>query len=244
MNEVLERVRAAHHRIDAKDEVRDRMLEAKREVTSKAREAVNLAHQDRFGDALDAYEQSLKQVGLIREDLKETIELWHSGAMRNSLQELAEAWAVLSLFGAKPTLPEEMVTPEALVLGVGDAIGELRRRALDALIAEDPAAAEARLEEMEALYEELRTIDVPSGLVDVKRKVDVARTLVDKTRGKIALGRIEQRLTRLDRGEDPQGGKDKHKGPAEQAGQREAGDLQPAGAQRGQSGGQPTTEES
>jgi predicted translin family RNA/ssDNA-binding protein len=35
--------------------------------------------------------------------------------------------------------------------------------------------------------------------VDLKHKVDVAGTLVDKTRGKIALGRIEQRLTRLDR---------------------------------------------
>lgn len=199
MDEVLARLRGARKQLEAKDEVRDRMLNAKRGVTSKARESINEAQQGELDAARAAYEDALEQVEAIREDLDEDPDLWHSGALRNALQEVAEAWVLLTVLGREPALPEAEMTAEAFVLGAGDAVGELRRQALDALIGEDPGEAERRLDEMETLYEELRTIDVPSGVVDLKHKVDVARTLVDKTRGKIALGRIEQRLTRLDR---------------------------------------------
>lgn len=197
MERVLERVQAARTELEAKDEVRDRMLDAKRGVTSKARETVNLVHQERLDDARKAYATVLERIQDIRGDLGDWPELWKSGALRNALQEAAEAWAVLVLVGEDVDLPDEAMTPQALVLGVADAVGELRRQALDELIAQDPEKAEERLDEMESLYEELRTIDVPSGVVDLKHKVDVARTLVDKTRGKIALGRIEDRLARL-----------------------------------------------
>lgn len=199
MDEVLDRLRGAREQLDAKDEIRDGMLNAKRGVTSKARESINEAQQDELDAAEAAYEEALAQVDAIREDLAGDPDLWYSGALRNALQEVAEAWVLLAVLGRDVELPDEAMTAEAFVLGVGDAVGELRRQALDALIDQDPGEAERRLEEMETLYEQLRTIDVPSGVVDLKHKVDVARTLVDKTRGKIALGRIEQRLARLDR---------------------------------------------
>lgn len=198
MDEVLDRVRAARERLESKDRVRDGMLNAKRGVTSSAREAINLVQQDETEEALDAYNEALDQVSTIREEIDGHAELWQSGALRNSLQEVCEAWALLQLSGEDVELPDEQATPEALVLGTADAIGELRRQALDALIEQDPDRARERLDTMEALYEELRTIDVPSGVVDLKHKVDVGRTLVDKTRGKIAIGRIEQRLSNLD----------------------------------------------
>lgn len=191
---MLERVRAARQRLEAKDEVRDRMLNAKRSVTSTSRKVVNLVHQGRPKEAREAFADALRQVSAIREDLHADPELWRSGALRNALQEVAEAWALLRLTGEDVELPDSAMTAEALVLGVADAVGELRRDALDSLIDEDPDAAQDRLTEMETLYEELRTVDVPSGVVDLKHKVDVARTLVDKTRGKVALGRIEDRL--------------------------------------------------
>jgi len=199
VDEVLGRLASAHSELDAKDEIRDRMLNAKRGVTSKARESINRAQQGKLTEAREAYEDALEQTQAIREDLGPRPDLWYSGALRNALQEVAEAWILLELMGEDAELPADAMTAEAFVLGAGDAVGELRRRALDALIEQDPGEAEERLAEMAELYEQLGTIDVPSGVVDLKHKVDVARTLVDKTRGKIALGRIEQRLTRLDR---------------------------------------------
>lgn len=194
MDGFFDRLDQARERLAAKDEVRDTMLDQRRSLVSGARTVVNLVHQDRTGDALDRFEHVLEEVEPIRSGLSEHPDLWWSGALRNALQEVAEAWALLRLVGEDATLPENLVTDEALVLGLADTVGELRRLALDALIEDRVDDAVDRLRQMERLYEALRAIDVSSGVVDHRHKTDVARQLIDKTRGKIALGKIERRI--------------------------------------------------
>lgn len=194
MDDVLDRLSRARKRLDAKDAARDAMLNQRRGLVSTSQEVVNLVHQGRVDDARERYEALLLEIDPVREAVEAHPDLWFSGALRNALQEVAEAWAVLRFVGEDVDLPRERVTDEALVLGLADAVGELRRLALDALIDDRVEEAVDRLDEMERLYEALRTIDVASGVVDHRHKVDVARQLVDKTRGKIALARIERRL--------------------------------------------------
>lgn len=194
MDELVDRLDDARRALEAKAEVRDTMLRQRRGVTSGAQEVVNLVHQGRVGDARERYAALLDDVSTVRGTVQGYADLWHAGALRNALKEVAEAWALLALLGADVDLPGEAITHEAIVLGLADAVGELRRRALDDLIEDDVDAAIERVEQMERLLEELKKIDVPSGVVDHRHKVDVARQLVDKTRGKVALGRIEQRM--------------------------------------------------
>lgn len=194
MDQLVDRLDDARQALEAKAGVRDTMLRQRRDLISGAQEVVNLVHQGRHEDASDRYQRLLDDVATVRETVEENPDLWRAGALRNALQEVAEAWALLVLVGTDAELPEEATTPEALVLGLADTVGEIRRRALDDLIEDDVDAAIERVEQMERLFEELRTLDVPSGLVDHRHKVDVARQLVDKTRGKVALGRIEQRM--------------------------------------------------
>lgn len=194
MDQLVDRLDAARQALEAKAEVRDTMLRQRRDLISGAQEVVNLVHQGRHEDAGDRYRRLLDDVATVRETVEENPDLWRAGALRNALQEVAEAWALLVLVGIDVELPEEATTHEALVLGLADTVGEIRRRALDDLIEDDVDAAIERVEQMERLFEELRKLDVPSGLVDHRHKVDVARQLVDKTRGKVALGRIEQRM--------------------------------------------------
>lgn len=191
---MLDRLSRARKRLDAKDAARDAMLNQRRGLVSTSQEVVNLVHQDRVDDARERYEALVPEIDPVRETVEAHPDLWFSGALRNALQEVAEAWAVLYFVGEDVDLPRERVTDEALVLGLADAVGELRRLALDALIDDRVEDAVDRLEQMERLYEALRTIDVASGVVDHRHKVDVARQLVDKTRGKIALARMERRL--------------------------------------------------
>lgn len=194
MEPPLDRLDAARDRLEGKDRTRDEMLNAKRGLTSNARRIVNRVHQGDLEQARILYEGLLGDVDQVRDLVAEHPDLWHSGALRNALTEVAEAWAVLTLVGEPEDLPDEHVTDEALVLGLGDAVGEIRRIALDALIEDRVDDAIHRLRQMEALLEALLTIDVSSGVVDHRHKVDVARQLVDKTRGKIALSRIEARI--------------------------------------------------
>lgn len=194
MEPLLDRLDAARHRLEGKDRTRDEMLNAKRGLTSTARRIVNRVHQGDLEQARSLYKGLLDDVDHVRDLVAEHPDLWHSGALRNALTEVAEAWAVLTLVGEPVDLSDHHVTDEALVLGLGDAVGEARRIALDALIEDRVDDAIQRLRQMEALLEALLTIDVSSGVVDHRHKVDVARQLVDKTRGKIALSRIEARI--------------------------------------------------
>jgi len=191
----VDRIADAREQLEARDDVRDEMLNRSRPITSKARTVMNLVHSGNLEKAAETYREAGGSADEVYEGLDEQPDLRRSGAFRNALQEVSEAWCFLSLVDVDVALPEKAMTPEAFVLGVGDVVGELRRRALDALIDERHADARERLDQMEKLYEGLRTIDVPSGVVDLKHKTDVAQTLIDKTRGKIALGRIEERMS-------------------------------------------------
>lgn len=194
MDELLKRLEGARDRLEAKNRSRDRMLNEKRGITTKARTVITNVHQHDPENARRTYNALLEEVDGTRKRLGEHPDLWASGALRNALTEVAEAWAVMNLVDEAVPFPSEQVTDEALVLGVGDAIGEAHRLALDAIIDDRLKDATRRLEQMETLLEELILLDVSGGLVDHRRKADVGRRLVDQTRGKIALASIETRI--------------------------------------------------
>jgi len=72
------------------------------------------------------------------------------------------------------------------VLGLADAIGEYRRLTLDALRVGDVAKGEKCLELMDEVYVELMGMDEAYMLVPgLRRKCDVARKIIEITRGDI-----------------------------------------------------------
>ena len=85
--------------------------------------------------------------------------------------------------------PEELgVTTSSYLLGLADAIGELRRFSLDALREGRMEDAIRYLEMMEEMFRVLMRFDYPDALVAVRRKQDIARSLLEKTRGEVAVG--------------------------------------------------------
>ncbi len=110
----------------------------------------------------------------------------------DALQEGVEA----SLLGAivyRQPLPgpsELAVEPEPYLLGLGDAVGEVRRLVLERLGAEELDAAERYLRLMEELTQALLRFDTSRAIVQLKPKQDVARALVERTRGEIVMARF------------------------------------------------------
>ena len=86
-----------------------------------------------------------------------------------------------------PSPREIGVTDTASLLGLGDVVGELRRLSLTRLRSGDVAAATLFLETMERIQDALMRFDYPTALVALKRKQDVARSLIEKTRGEVAV---------------------------------------------------------
>jgi translin len=100
--------------------------------------------------------------------------------------EFVEASAVLALSRGRkvPARSGLGTSPEAYLLGLLDAVGELKRIVLDCMLKGRPKAAMKHFDEMEALYSTCAPMaaydHVASG---ARRKIDVARMLVEDTRG-------------------------------------------------------------
>ena len=81
--------------------------------------------------------------------------------------------------------------------GLADVIGELRRSSLDSLRHDDVSKAEQLLSKMEDILEGLQSFDYPNALVpDLRRKCDVGRALVERTRGDLTRAVGQSRLVK------------------------------------------------
>ena len=80
------------------------------------------------------------------------------------------------------------INPLNYALGLADVIGELRRYALDNIRVDHIEGLNNILENMDEIYTYLFSIDYPIGITqDLRRKVDVARNIIEKTRGDVSL---------------------------------------------------------
>ena len=97
------------------------------------------------------------------------------------------------------------VTP--YVLALGDVVGELRRRTLDLIRKGDVEAAEKSLELMEHIYSELTALDDAYIIINgLRRKGDVARRLIEITRGdvtsEVRRSALERSISKLEKSID------------------------------------------
>jgi translin len=112
----------------------------------------------------------------------------YGGSFGAALQEFAEANIFLNLVyeGKFPSPQQIRVLPADFVLGLADVIGEYRRLALDALREGDLERAEDCLKTMDEIYIELMAMDESYMLVQgLRRKCDVARKIIEATRGDV-----------------------------------------------------------
>jgi translin len=110
----------------------------------------------------------------------------------DAFQEAVEAVLLGAIAEAQPLPgPSDLgVDPEPYLLGLGDVVGEVRRRVLDRLGRDDVTGAEADLALMERLTRSLLRFDTTRAIVPLKPKQDTARTLLERTRGEVVMARF------------------------------------------------------
>ncbi len=103
-------------------------------------------------------------------------------------QEFVEAACLVAIIEKKeiPTDKELRVLPESYILGLLDLIGELKRMIFDKIRIGDIDEATKIFEIMENLYLHLYPFSMYDKVVkEARKKIDVARILVDNVRGAI-----------------------------------------------------------
>ncbi len=224
LDRVAEAVEAA---LAAKDSAREDALKTSRDIVRLSGAVIRAVH--RGEDPAHALSEATQAAEALRDRMADHPDIYHTGAVTNGLMELAEAHLVVAAHqgAALPghdTLP---VTPQAYVLGLGDLVGELRRMALDDLAQGRVEAAKGRLDEMEDVFTALLRFDFPSALVETRRKQDIARGLLERTRGEIAVAtrgrKLEDKMTELKSMLDELESKDRKNAPASKGEPRRTG---------------------
>jgi translin len=203
LRKLLEKVRIE---LKQKEEVKEEIQKNMRKATRFSKQAILYIHQARLVEAKELLKETSKLFVNLLKFSEGHPDLFFSGIVDAAFQEYTEAQVMLSLVEK-----EQFVSPEFLgvpsidyVLGLADVIGELRRRALDMLRKGNVKIAEKCLEIMEQIYGELMAMDDAYMLVPgLRRKSDVARHVIETTRGDITIesrrNSLEHSIKKLER---------------------------------------------
>jgi len=182
--------------IDSKDKIREKALRTSREIIINCRKAIQKIHQVSMKDA----KKNIKDASVKLEELYSITEdhpdLYHAGFVENAAQELVEAHCLYNVMSGKdlPDPDEIKTTYSSYLLGLCDLVGELRRTALDSIRQGKAKRAGKYLDMMEDIYDVIIRFDYPSGLIPIKKKQDMVRGIIEKTRGELAVASCERRI--------------------------------------------------
>lgn len=191
---------------EVKDSIREEGLKISREVVRECRTASFALHNQDFEKA----DKSIKAAGEALEKLKVLFkghaDIYHAGFVEHAQQEYAEVSVLSSLFKEDKNIPSPddlRVEYAAYLNGLGDVVGELRRHVLDLIRDESFEKAETFLGIMENIHAMLMDFDYPDAITrGLRRKTDVSRSLLEKTRGDVvnAIGqkRLESAMQNLE----------------------------------------------
>lgn len=192
---IADRIRQKFDLINAK---RDQALAQARQLTRACSLSIRAVHRD-DREAMGIHLAEARTLAdTLRQELVNYPELFYAGYTQDSLKEFVEASVTCALIQNQPLLtPEELLVEEATYLnGLAEAVGELRRRTLDILRHGYSKEAERLLGYMDEIYSVLVTMDYPDAITNgLRRQTDVARGIIEKTRGDVTFSLRGEHLT-------------------------------------------------
>ena len=175
--------------LDEIDTDREEILKISRQMIRNCSVAIKSIHRKEF----HIYQENIDEIKLSHVKLLKLVEKnpnIFSRYLKTPEQEFIEAICLHAIIN-KLDLPDPAsynVSEINYLLGLADVIGELRRYILDKIRIGEIEALDKILDEMEDLYSYLFALDYPKGITqELRRKTDVARGIIEKTRGDISL---------------------------------------------------------
>lgn len=182
------------HELDEVDMLREEALRTSRSVVRLAGELIRGLHKGMTPH--DGLKHLRTEVSRLQSLVSKHHSLENAGYVESALQEYAEACIVSSLVQKADVPSPEQIGVESVpfLLGLGDSVGELRRLCLAELKAGKVVEADRYLEMMEDIYSALMRFEYPDAVLPIRHKQDVARSLLEKTRGEVAVATSAKNL--------------------------------------------------
>jgi len=185
--------------LEIRDENREMLLKIVRDILRAARKIVLSIHSGNINVVKNVLVQMKEEKNKLDFFKEKFPDLYYSGSVIGCLTEYVEALQFYNYVtsGSIISRTELDVEPTPYLLGLADLIGELRRMAIQSIEANDFSKAENTLGIMEKIYNSLRTAILPEALVPgLRRKVDIARNIVENTRKDLLFYRRSYILSR------------------------------------------------
>jgi translin len=193
-------------RLAEKDRQREAVLGQSRELVRHAAGAIRAVHRRDWAAAEAALGAADAVMAAMAAATAGYADLASAGYALDAQKEYAEAYLTRALVrgelertdGVPLQSPEALGVDDAAWLnGLGEAAGELRRVALDAIRRGEIDLAEGVLARMQEACDFLATIDLPARITrDLKRTADMVRGVTERTRGDLTVALRQERLER------------------------------------------------
>lgn len=183
--------------LDDRFAARERGITGSRQVIRASANAIRSLHRDEIEAAASLIETAGGTLAEITAGLEGHQDILHAGFITDAAKEYAEARLTAAIFGgaALPTAADLEIDPVPYLHGLGETVGECRRRMLDRLRIGDIVEAERLLGAMDAIIDLLATMDYPDGMTSgLRRTTDVGRSLVERSRADLTSTVVQDRL--------------------------------------------------
>ncbi|MGF1666770.1 MAG: haloacid dehalogenase [Acidimicrobiia bacterium] len=190
---------AVRPQLDGRFTARERGLANSRRVIRASANAIRNLHRGQVEEAEALMAEAETLLADTVSAMADHPSVFHAGFVWDAAKEYAEARITAAIFtGAALPLPADLgLDPVPYLHGLGEAVGECRRRLLDTLRAGDLDQAEHLLTVMDAIVDMLADLDYPDGMTSsLRRTTDVSRSLVERSRSDLTATAVQERLRR------------------------------------------------
>jgi translin len=190
---------AVRSELDGKYAARELALDNCRRIIRASANAIRALHRGENDRARALMDEAKALVDEAEAPLSGHQDIYHAGFFYDAVKEYAEAELTAALLtGAELPTPHDLGLHAVPYLkGLGEAVGELRRRLLDQLRTGHLDEAENTFRRMETIIDLLTSLDYPDGMTaGLRRTTDVARSLIERSRADLTMTTVQERVRR------------------------------------------------
>jgi translin len=190
-------VQDLREQLEAKNQVRDATLSRSRDLIRLCANTIRAVHRSEFGKARELMAQAGVLAAEMRRGTDGHPDIYFAGYTQDALKEFVEANITYAVVTDEPIPTAEQLgaEPPAYLNGLAEAMGEMRRHALDLIRADKSARAEYIVGVMDEAYWLLVAVDFPSAITgDLRRSTDMVRGVLERTQSDLTTAQEQARM--------------------------------------------------
>jgi translin len=188
---------AIRRRLEVKHAAREVGLANARQAIRRCANSIRATHRGETATAETLLAEARELLDVAEAALAAHPDVYYAGFLQDAQKEYAEAAVTRAVVAEEPVPgPDDLGVGDAAWLnGLAEVVGELRRHLLDQLRAGRGERAAALFAAMDEIHGLLAGIDYPDAMTaGLRRSTDVARSILERTRGDLTLTMVQRDL--------------------------------------------------